>query len=120
MAYRIAAVALLTLLTGCQQGVAVRVDQDAAGVTFTLVPSGGGAACLGTLTLYPGEPENAKPLWYISNGKASQPCVTTLRYGDSPPGFGRSPAAPPLVSGRSYRVAVSGNAFVGSTRFERR
>lgn len=114
------AVLCAPLLAGCQQDVAVRVDQDATGVTFTLASDRTSPPCLGWLEISPTQPESAPPLWRISNGKASEPCVTTLRYGDSPPGFGRSPPAPPLVAGRSYRVSVSGNAFIGQATFVRR
>ena len=112
-------VALLLSVGGCEQGVDVRVDQDAAGVAFTLKPTKGDfRPCLGTLALYAdGE---AKPLWYISNGGATETCVTRLRYGDSPPGFGASPPAPPLEAGKAYQVEVSGSAFTGGTRFVRR
>lgn len=116
---RFGLIAPLLLASGCQQGVDIQVTQDAAGVTFTLDPrSGGFRACIDGGSIYPETPDDAPPLWDFTHDRSKPGCVTKLRYGALPAGFGGN-AAPPLEAGTTYRVILTGAGFTAATIFER-
>ena len=113
-------IASALLLCGCREGADLQVAQDQRGATFTVQPrSEGVQTCIETVSVYPAAPDDAPPLWDISGGRSSDMCVTHLRYGELPTGFGATQAALPLQPGRSYRVMVTGAGFIAATRFER-
>ncbi|PSJ37930.1 hypothetical protein [Allosphingosinicella deserti] len=114
------AIASALLLCGCRDGADLQVAQDQQGATFAVQPRSEGVQnCIESVSVYPAAPDDAPPLWEISGGRSSDMCVTRLRYGELPTGFGATKAAPALQPGRSYRVLVTGAGFSAATRFER-
>lgn len=116
---RLCLIAPLLLVCGCQQGVDIKVTQGADGVTFTLDPrSSGFRACIDGGSVYPAAPDDAPPVWDFTYDRTRPDCVTRIRYGALPAGFGGA-KPPPLEAGKSYRVMLTGSGFSAATTFER-
>lgn len=112
------AIAGALLLCGCREAAELHVTQDTESVTFTL--NGRDApACIDSISVYPSVPDSAAALWGASRDRASPECVTRLRYGELPNGFGARTAALPLHPGASYRVMASGAGFSAAAQFAR-
>jgi hypothetical protein len=113
----VAAAALLA--AACQQGVAVSVAQTAADVTIAVTARPGTETCLDSVSVYPDAPADASPVWVSNKGMNAPGCVTKLRFGTKPTGWGQQVAATPLLRGQAYRIMVGGVGFTGGTRFTR-
>ncbi|QAY76187.1 hypothetical protein [Sphingosinicella sp. BN140058] len=76
-------------------------------------------ACIDSISVYPSAPDSAAPIWDASRDRTAAGCVTRLRYGELPNGFGARTAAVPLQPGASYRVMASGAGFSAAAQFAR-
>lgn len=115
--FKIIPVAACVLVTGCQRGVVITVQQQNGIVTFITTRDGSDeVACVDDIAVYPATPESAEAIW---SPLADHPknCTDRFVYGQNPPHFTTSGRPPALVKGVQYRVFASGPGLIGSNRF---
>lgn len=110
------------VLTACQQGAEIRIDQKDGQATFSLSRiSSDKPACIRNLEVYEGEPKGGQPLWQIAGG--DEGCVSSATFAKVPQGFSQAddtPAGLKLKPGRRYAVQASGTGWLAFGAFTAR
>lgn len=110
------------VLTACQQGAEIRIDQKDGQATFSLSRiSSDKPACIRNLEVYEGEPKGGQPLWQIAGG--DEGCVANVTFAKVPGGFSQAddtPAGLRLKPGRHYSVQASGTGWLAFGAFTAR
>lgn len=113
---------LSIVLTACQQGAEIRIDQKDGHATFSLSRiSSDKPACIRNLEVYEGEPKGGQPLWQIAGG--DEGCIASVEFAKVPQGFSQAddtPAGLKLKPGQSYAVQASGTGWLAFGAFTAR
>ena len=117
MACRAALVLGALLLAGCEQGGHIAVAGTTADLRLLVTDTGGKPACVGTVSVTPAAPDDAKPVWQVTATDLAG-CASAWRYGRTTDGFTAQVSAEPLRIGQRYRVRASGGGLMANQDFQ--
>lgn len=113
---RLSLALLPLLLSACEEGVTVDVDQVAGRVAVEVKPrSSSPPPCVKRLIVFRGRDE-ATAIWHIVRTDAKI-CLNRFTFGEVPRGFISDTAVQQPARGVEYEIDVSGVGFNGGTTF---